>query len=250
MAAGGSGPAGTESPSGAPVAASIERSVSTTSGITLTTVDGPKKHVVKISFRLARRSRVVVTLRGPLPNCARVARFLIQGQRGPNTLRFNGRPHGRQLSNGSYLLGLRPARQAVTRWGALQIEANGVQALPRAAANSALAHCSSPAAAAAAAATGPFSIDLLVGIGTGEGNVLIAAERQTAKPESDTSATAAPVERPRRAGVLGGQIDDAADVIHPVFAIAILAVMIGSLLAIFVLVVSYLRGEGLGRPRY
>ncbi len=43
------------------------------------------------------------------------------------------------------------------------------------------------------------------------------------------------------------QIEDAANTIHPVFGLAILAIMVGSLIAIVFLVISYLRGEGLGR---
>ena len=84
----------------------------------------------------------------------------------------------------------------------------------------------------------------------GSGALLAAGE--TVDREGDGNATAKPVERPPRAGVLGAErINDAADMLlNPVFGIVILAVMIGSLLAIAYLVVSYVRGEGIGRPRF
>lgn len=208
----------------------------------MTNVRG-RKGAVRIVFRLARRGRVVVTVRGPLPDCSRVVRFVIQGRRGENALRFNGRAGGRRLAEGSYLVGLRPVREPLIRWGALLVDASGARALPRSAADSAVAHCSS-----APAGVTPFAIGFLAGaarrdalpVGGGEG----------AAGEQGGSATPTAVERPRRAGVLGvQQIEDVADAIHPVFGIAILAIMIGSLLGIAYLVVSYLRGEGIARPR-
>jgi hypothetical protein len=173
-----------------------------------------------------------------------VARFVIQARRGQNTFRFDGRAGGRRLVDGAYLLGLRPIRSTRTRWGALQIESSGVRALPRATADSALDQCSR---ATAATAAGPFAIGFLPDDGFGA----LSAAGETADPEGDHNATAKPVERPPRAGVLGAErINDAADMLlSPVFGIAILAVMIGSLLAIAYLVVSYVRGEGIGRPR-
>jgi hypothetical protein len=199
---------------------------------------------VKITFVLPRRSRVVVTLRGPLPDCARVARFVIQARRGQNTLRFDGRADGRRLADGAYILGLRPVRSTRTRWGALQIGSSSVRALPRATADSALDQCSR---ATAATAAGPFAIGFLPEDGSG---ALLAAG-ETVDREGDGNATTKLVERPPRAGILGAErINDAADMLlNPVFGIVILAVMIGSLLAIAYLVVSYVRGEGLGRPR-
>ena len=229
----------------AAAAAPLERSAATTAGIRVANVRG-RKDVVKVSFRLPRRSRVVVSLRGPLPSCTRVARFVIQGRRGSNTFRFDGRAGGRPLAEGSYLLGIRPAGRTVTRWGALEVGSAGVRALPRAAANSAVDYCSS-AAAAAAAAAGPFGIVFLAATGP-EAAALIASGREAAKSGEGGNPAATPVERPRSAGVLGvQQIEDAANTIHPVFGLAILAIMVGSLIAIVFLVISYLRGEGLGR---
>jgi hypothetical protein len=242
---GSSGPSATSQTGAASTAAApIERSSATTTGVRVANERG-RKGAVKITFVVPRRSRVVVTLRGPLPYCARVARFVIQARRGQNTLRFDGRPGGRRLADGAYLLGLRPVRSARTRWGALQIGSSGVRALPRATADSALDQCSR---ATAATAAGPFAIGFLPEDGSG---ALLAAG-ETVDREGDGNATAKPVERPPRAGVLGAErINDAADMLlNPVFGIVILAVMIGSLLAIAYLVVSYVRGEGIGRPRF
>ena len=208
----------------------------------MTNVPG-RKGAVRIVFRLARSGRVVVTVRGPLPDCSRVARFVIHGRRGENALRFNARAGGRRLAEGSYLVGLRPVRAALTRWGALLVDASGAGALTRSAADSAVAHCSS-----APVGMTPFAIGFLAGaerrdalpVGGGEG----------AAGEQSESATSSPVEQPRRASVLGAQqIGDAVDAMHPVVGIVFLALVIGSLLTIVYLVVSFLRGEGIARPR-
>ena len=227
---------------GGSAAAPISRSSATTSGIHVTNVRG-RKGVVRIVFRLARRGRVVVTVRGPLPDCSRVVRFVIQGRRGENALRFTGRAGGRRLAEGSYLVGLRPVRATLTRWGVLLVDASGARALPRSAADSAVAHCSS-----APAGVTPFAIDFLAG--AERRNALPVGGGEGAAGEQGVSATPTAVERLRRASVLGvQQIEDAADTINRVFGIAIVAIAIGSMLAIAYLVVSYLRGEGIARPR-
>ncbi len=80
--------------------------------------------------------------------------------------------------------------------------------------------------------------------------MLPVGEGGGAAGEQGGSATSTAVERPRSAGVLGVQrIEDAVDTIHPVVGIVFLALVIGSLLAIVYLVVSFLRGEGIARPR-
>ena len=143
---------------GGSAAAPISRSSATTKGIQVTNVRG-RKGAVRIVFRLARPGRVVVIVRGPLPDCSRVVRFVIQGRRGENALRFNGHAGGgRRLAEGSYLVGLRPVRAALTRWGALLVDPSGARALPRSAADSAVAHCSS-----APAGVTPFAIGFLAG---------------------------------------------------------------------------------------
>ena len=209
--------------------------------IQVTNVRG-RKGAVRIVFRLARPGRVVVIVRGPLPDCSRVVRFLIQGRRGENALRFNGHAGGRRLAEGSYLVGLRPVRHALTRWGALLVDASGARALPRSAADSAVAHCSS-----APAEVTPFAIGFLAG--AGRRDALPVGGGAGAAGEQGGSATSTAVERPRSAGVLGvQQIEDAVDAIHPVVGIVFLALVIGSLLGIVYLVVSFLRGEGIARP--
>jgi hypothetical protein len=191
-----------------------------------------RKGAVRIVFRLARGGRVVVTVRGPLPDCSRVARFVIQGRRGENAFPFNGRAGGRRLAEGSYLVGLRPVRAVLTRWAALLIDGSGARALPRSAADSAIAHCTS--------AVTPFAIGFLAG-----------AERDALPVGGDEGAAG---ERSRRASVLGiQQFQDAADAIHPAFWIAIRTVILTGIfwfiLGIAFLVVSYVRGEGIARPR-
>ena len=168
---------------------------------------------------------------------------MIQGRRGENALRFTGRIGGRRLAEGSYLVGLRSVRDALTRWGALLVDASGAHALPRSAADSAVAHCSS-----APAEVTPFEINFVAGVERRD--ALPVGGDEGAAGEQGGSATSTAVERLRRASVLGvQQIEDAADTINRVFGIAIVAIAIGSMLAIAYLVVSYLRGEGIARPR-
>ena len=244
LGSGGTDPGGASGSSvaGGSAAAPISRSGATTRGIQVTNVHG-RKGAVRIVFRLARPGRVVVIVRGPLPDCSRVARFVIQGRRGENALRFNAHTGGRRLAEGSYLVGLRPVRAALTRWGALLVDASGARALTRSAAGSAVAHCSS-----APVGVTPFAIGFLAG--TERGDTLPVGRAAGAAGEQGGSATSTAVERPRSAGVLGVQkIEDAVDAIHPVVGIVFLALVIGSLLGIVCLVVSFLRGEGIARPR-
>jgi hypothetical protein len=226
--------------------APISGSSATTRGIQVTNVRG-RRGTVRVVFRLARGGRVVVTVRGPLPDCSRVVRFVIQGRRGENALRFNGRVGGRRLAEGSYLVGLRPVRAALTRWGALLIDASGARALPRSAADSAVAHCSSAPAEATL-----FAIGFLAGaeqrdalpVGGGAGGVGVQGG----------SAAPTGVEWSRRASVLGmQQLEAAADAFHPALGIAILTILLTLtfwfILGLVYLVVSYVRGEGIARPR-
>ena len=127
---------------GGSAAAPISSSSATTKGIQVTNVPG-RKGAVKIGFRLARPGRVVVLVRGPLPDCSRVARFVIQGRRGENSLRFNAHTGGRRLAEGTYLVGLRPVGAALTRWVVLLVDGSGARALTPSVAVSAVAHCSS-----------------------------------------------------------------------------------------------------------
>lgn len=243
LGSGGTDPGGASGSSvaGGSAAAPISRSGGTTRGIRVTNVPG-RKGAVRIVFRLARPGRVVVIVRGPLPDCSPVARFVIQGRRGENELRFNART-GRRLAEGSYLVGLRPVRAALTRWGALLIDGSGARALTRSAADSAVAHCSS-----APVAVTPFTIGFLAG--TEREDTLPVGGREGAAGRQGGSGRSTAVERPRRAGVLGvQQIDDAVDRIHPAVGVVFLALVIGSLLGIVYLVVSFLRGEGIARPR-
>ena len=238
----GAGGASGSSMAGGSAAAPISRSGATTTGIKVMNVPG-RKGAVRIVFRLTRTGRVVVIVRGPLPDCSRVARFVIQGRRGENALRFNARAGGRRLAEGSYLVGLRPVRAALTRWGALLVDASGARALTRSAADSAVAHCSS-----APAGVTPFAIGFLAG--TERGDMLPVGEGEEAASEQGGNATSTAVERPRSAGVLGVQkIEDAVDAVHPVVGIVFLAIVIGSLLGFVYLVVSFLRSEGIARPR-
>jgi hypothetical protein len=228
----GSGAALATSNTGTTAAAPIWGSSATTRGIQVTNVRG-RKGVVRIVFRLARGGRVVVTVRGPLPDCSRVARFVIPGRRGENALRFNGRAGGRRLAEGSYLVGLRPVRAVLTRWAALLIDTSGARALSPSAADSAIADCTS--------AVTPFAMGFLAG-----------AEQRDALPVGGGEGAAG--ERSLRASVLGiQQLQDAADAIHPAVGIAILTVILTGIfwfiLGFAFLVVSYVRGEGIARPR-
>ena len=231
-------PAGTAAP--------ITRSQSTTSGVAVTNVRG-RPGVVRVTFRLARGGRVVVTLRGPLPSCDRVARLVIQGRRGRNAVAFNGQLGSRTLAEGAYLLGFRPLHARTTRWVAVAVGQSGASALPRSTTRSALNQCS-----AANASTSVFAVSFLAGgVSLPDGREA-AWSGQGENSASDGGQRVGTVEQPERSGVLGAgaqHLDEAVDYLNPIFGYAILTIMIASLFAIAYLVVSYLRHDGIGRPR-
>jgi hypothetical protein len=97
----------------------------------------------------------------------------------------------------------------------------------------------------------PFAIGFLAG--TVPGETLPVGGGEGAAGDKGGNVTSTAVGRPRSAGVLGvQQIEDAVDAIDaipPVVGIVLLALVIGSLLGIVYLVVSFLRGEGIAQPR-
>ena len=103
-----------------------------------------RRGVVTVRFGLSRASRVVVVLRGPLPDCTRVARFRIGGRAGTNSLRFTGRVGNRRLAEGSYLIGIRAGSSGAMRWVAVRVGPRGARPLPRTVVDPALARCAQP----------------------------------------------------------------------------------------------------------
>ena len=61
-------------------------------------------------FRLARPARLLVTVYGPGPSCARLATFARRGQSGVNRLIFSGSLYGRPLAPGRYAIVLEAVR--------------------------------------------------------------------------------------------------------------------------------------------
>jgi hypothetical protein len=108
-----------------------------------------RRGVVTVRFGLSRASRVAVVLRGPLPDCARVARFVIRGRAGTNALRFTGRVGRRRLAQGTYLIGVRPGSSGTMRWVAVRVGPRGAVPLPRTVVDPALARCAQPSPATA-----------------------------------------------------------------------------------------------------
>lgn len=103
--------------------------------------------MVTVRFGLSRSSRVIVVLRGPLPDCARIARFGIGGHAGTNTLRFTGRVGQRRLPDGTYLIGVRPRSSETMQWAAVRVGPRGARPLPRRVVEPALTRCTTQNAA-------------------------------------------------------------------------------------------------------
>ena len=63
-----------------------------------------------LEFRLARPARLLVTVYGPGPSCARLATFARRGHSGVNRLIFSGSLYGRPLAPGRYAIVLEAVR--------------------------------------------------------------------------------------------------------------------------------------------
>ena len=73
----------------------------------------PDRVSVRLEFSLPKAERIFVIVRGPSPSC-RIAGYIpIRGRKGPNTVAFAGRVHGRRLEPGVYLISLSPNRRLV-----------------------------------------------------------------------------------------------------------------------------------------
>jgi hypothetical protein len=64
--------------------------------------DGRKKRVTTLTFFLAQRAKVIFTVKQLTPSCHTVGRFIVQGKRGANKVRFAGRLKGEMLDPGTY----------------------------------------------------------------------------------------------------------------------------------------------------
>ena len=66
---------------------------------------------VRLAFTLPKAGRILLVVRGPAPSCRVAGVIPVRGRRGPNTVYFAGRVHGRRLDPGLYLLSLSPTRR-------------------------------------------------------------------------------------------------------------------------------------------
>ena len=64
--------------------------------------DGKKRRATTLTFFLAQRAKVIFTVKQLSPSCRTVGRFLVQGKRGANKVRFAGRLQGEKLDPGTY----------------------------------------------------------------------------------------------------------------------------------------------------
>jgi hypothetical protein len=64
--------------------------------------DGKKRRVTTLTFFLAKRAKVIFTVKQLSPSCRTVGRFVAQGKPGVNKVRFAGRLKGEKLDPGTY----------------------------------------------------------------------------------------------------------------------------------------------------
>jgi hypothetical protein len=188
-----------------------------------------RRGVVAVRFALARSSRVIVVLRGPLPDCARIARFGIGGHIGTNTFQFTGRVGKRKLPSGTYLIGVRPRSAETMKWIAARVGPRGARALPRRVVGPALARCAAQNSAAM------YRLD-----GAGAG-----ALPRTSGPATTTGGTRgeqSPAPAPPPIEVLPfDAIEEAVSELPAWLAYLVLAIVAASLATIIVVVVKFVR---------
>ena len=197
----------------------------------------PRRVSVRLAFVLPRAERLFLIVRGPAPSC-RIAGYIpVRGRKGPNTVLFAGRVHGRRLEPGIYLLSLSPNRRLVpgapTEYVRVVSQRRSLP-LPDSAREPS---CSE----AAVLATDPTARILLA-----EALPQTATARPTARvagavvasptgDENDDGASGLP-----DPGVLGGATSAAEE--EPFLALAVLTLVAGLLLAMLALVTRFLRG--------
>jgi hypothetical protein len=82
---------------------------------------GPDRNAVVLVFELPRPGRLVLVVKGPGPSCEVATRLPVTGKKGTNRFRFAGRPYGRPLPTGTYVLELR-RRGAADPLGEVAVE--------------------------------------------------------------------------------------------------------------------------------
>ena len=173
---------------------------------------------IEIDYVLARRGRVAVILRGPVPLCTIVSRFSVQGKRGPNVLRFDGTVGRRRLETGTYLIGLRAAGSV--RWKLLAVTDRAVRPVRR------------PAAPVVRACSAPADDRLLV------------ASDIPADSRDPTARTGAPSSRendPTPSVLPFAGVEDAVSELPGAAGAILLVLLFGSLAGIVAFVVRFLR---------
>ncbi len=184
-----------------------------------------------IRFELRRATRVLVIVRGPLPECDETGRFALRGNRGENELVFRGRVRNRRLAPGTYLLGLRPD-EGRRRWVAVRVHERRVTPLSRAVVSRSLSRCAEDFDVRAAA-FGSLA-------GPADGGPPPRSDR--AAPETP----AAPVpdmtlDEPPLVDVLGFAEDSTSGLLPAAFAIAVLLLLVASVAGIAVFLIKFLR---------
>ena len=184
-----------------------------------------------IRFELRRATRVLVIVRGPLPECVEAGRFALRGNRGENELVFRGRVRNRRLAPGTYLLGLRPD-EGRRRWVAVRVHQHRVTPLSRAVVSRSLSRCAEDFDLQAA------SFGSLAG--PADGGPPPRSDR--AAPE--TSAAPVPdvtLDEPPLVDVLGFAEDSSSGLLPAAFAIAVLLLLVASVAGIAVFLIKFLR---------
>jgi hypothetical protein len=138
-------------------------------------------------FRLGRRAKVELVVRGPSPSCAVAGKQLVRGHRGLNRVHFSGRLRGHRLAPGVYTIAVVAVRGgARRRVGTIGIEIVSPQRRLSTAERSASvgAFCASRPSASLASLVLPLG-------GTARGGLATGSARDR---------------KPRDTGVLGAEI--------------------------------------------
>jgi hypothetical protein len=196
-----------------------------------------RRGVVAVRFGLSRASRVVVVVRGPLPDCSRIAQFGVRGRPGMNTFRFTGRVGKRRLPKGTYLIGIRPRTADMTRWVVITVGPRGARPRPRRVVAPALEQCSIPSEATMLRPDGAAGKDLPRGTGP------------TTTPTGGTRGEQSPAPAPPPIQVLPfAAVEEAVSELPAWLGYLVLSIVAASLLTIIVLVVRFVRASPPGAP--
>jgi hypothetical protein len=195
----------------------------------------PNRISVRLAFVLPEAGRRFLIVRGPAPSC-RIAGYIpLRARKGPNTVYFAGRVHGRRLDPGIYLISLSSTRRfspgAATEYVRVVSPRRSVP-LPD--------QARKPACTTAGLAADQTGRSILAGTPTNEptsrptaGVAGVAVQGPTGDANDDGASGPVP-------GVLGAATGDADE--KPFLAIAVVTIVAALLLTMLALVTRFLRG--------